>query len=93
MKTNSIDETLDVRGTRYGTFEDNAHVAQELKRALRRGVQYQNLAADQMEALDQLCSKMSRIVTGDPMYDDNWRDISGYATLVLNRLSPPSSSN
>lgn len=83
----NIQNTLNERGNRYGEFIDNARVAQEIKRAMRRGQLYDQLAPDQMEALDQIAAKISRIVSGDPTYDDNWRDISGYSTLVLDRMS------
>jgi hypothetical protein len=45
-----------------------------------------NLNYDQREALDMICSKMARIMNGDPNYVDSWEDIAGYATLVANRL-------
>jgi len=44
------------------------------------------MAPDQWEALDMICSKISRIVNGDPDYDDSWVDIAGYAQLIVNRL-------
>jgi hypothetical protein len=42
--------------------------------------------SDMRESLDLIANKLSRIINGDPYYDDSWRDISGYATLVLQRL-------
>jgi hypothetical protein len=30
--------------------------------------------------------KISRILNGDPNYDDSWRDIAGYAMLVVKEL-------
>lgn len=44
------------------------------------------LEADQREALDMNAHKVARILNGDPHYSDSWRDISGYATLVADRL-------
>jgi hypothetical protein len=44
------------------------------------------MAPDQWEALDMICSKISRIVNGDPDYDDSWVDIAGYAQLIVNSL-------
>jgi len=41
---------------------------------------------DQDEALDMIAHKIGRIVNGDPDYEDSWRDIAGYATLVADRL-------
>ena len=39
-----------------------------------------------IEALDLICNKLGRIANGDPTYDDSWRDIAGYAQLVVNEL-------
>lgn len=30
--------------------------------------------------------KVSRIINGDPSYADSWRDIAGYAQLIVNEL-------
>ena len=99
-KAPSIQDTLDERGARYGDFEYHAEIAMSLKSCMRgiayngpataikipRGPKWDNLTADQQQALDTICDKIARILNGDPNYDDNWRDISGYATLVLNRI-------
>lgn len=45
------------------------------------------LAADQAEALEVIASKISRMLTGDPQYRDNWHDIVGYAKLVDDRMA------
>ena len=37
-------------------------------------------------ALDMIAVKLGRILAGDPNYVDNWRDIAGYATKVLEQL-------
>lgn len=41
---------------------------------------------DQIECLEMIAHKIGRILNGDPNYGDSWRDISGYATLVADRL-------
>ena len=82
----TIEATLAERGARYGTFADNARVAQEIKESLRTGPNWSVMTADQREALDMLAAKMSRIVTGDPQYLDNWHDIVGYTKLVEDRM-------
>jgi hypothetical protein len=82
-----ISTTLQQRGSRYGELIDNAGVAQALKKVFRAAPNWPRLAADQQEALDQIASKMSRALTGDPEYSDNWHDIAGYAKLVDERLS------
>jgi hypothetical protein len=77
---------LDARGSRYGSFEDNSVVSQNVKGAIHAGDKWIWIAPDQAEALDMISAKISRIVTGDPDYADNWDDIAGYAKLVADRL-------
>ena len=31
--------------------------------------------------------KIGRILNGDQTYDDSWKDIAGYATLIVNELN------
>lgn len=82
-------ETTDIlaaRGSVYGPFIDNAACSQELKSVIQAHRKQRPLAPDIQEALDMIAFKISRILTGNPAYVDNWRDIAGYATLVANRL-------
>jgi hypothetical protein len=81
-----IDETLAARDTRYGTFMDNARCSQLIKSAFRSGANWNKLGNDQKEALEQIASKIGRMLTGDFNYVDSWHDITGYAKLVENRL-------
>lgn len=83
-----IDVTLANRGIRYGMFGGQSHVAYTLKNTLRVHANKNNKAFsfDQAEALDMICTKLGRIVNGDPDYVDNWVDIAGYAKLVADRL-------
>jgi len=46
----------------------------------------QDWEAYQLEAMEMILHKISRISNGDPNYADSWRDIAGYATLVADRL-------
>lgn len=82
----AVDATLAERGERYGTFMNNAMIAQLLKAVMVQGGSWDTMKADQREALEVICQKISRIVTGDPNYVDNWHDIQGYAKLVEDRL-------
>lgn len=84
----SVDEVLQERGERYGKFINNANVAQELKYAMRIDTNFDKLSADKREALDQIVSKISRIVTANASeYKDSWTDIEGYAKLVSDTLN------
>lgn len=84
----NINDVLNQRGARYGNFETQALITQDLKRMIRRYAIQQDtaMAPDQWEALDMICSKIARILNGDPDYDDSWVDIAGYAQLIVSRL-------
>lgn len=86
-KDKSIDAVLEQRGERYGKFINNATVAQALKEAMMVDTNYHSLSADKREALDQIASKISRIVTSTcSEYKDSWTDIQGYSKLVADTL-------
>ena len=84
-----VDETLDQRHETYGYFIGVAEISQDLKRALFYYLTARNkdLAPDQTEALEMILHKIARIVNGDENHVDSWHDISGYATLVADRLN------
>lgn len=75
------------RGSRYGKFKDGAEIMQELKDVMREVDGWHNLTPSQREALDMIQHKIGRILNGDPTYDDSWKDIAGYATLIVNELN------
>lgn len=81
-------DTLKERQTRYGEFVDNAVIAQELKHILRNSPssKFAELSSDKQEALDMIQTKISRILTGNPEYSDNWHDIQGFAKLIENKI-------
>lgn len=79
-----IKDTLASRGPTHGNFMDNAEISRRLKRVLKDAGA--SLEPYQEEALGMICHKIARIVTGDPKFIDSWRDIAGYAQLVVNLL-------
>ena len=84
--TQDIDETLNERGARYGTFKNHAEISQLIKGLLWSRPNWHGLEPDQREALEMIAHKIARIINGDPNYADSWVDIAGYAKLVANRL-------
>ena len=82
----SVEEVLEERGKRYGSFETHAYLSQELKSVMTSNENWNDLEADQKEALEMIQHKIARILNGDSVYDDNWIDIAGYSTLVANRI-------
>jgi hypothetical protein len=85
----TIDDTLAERGNRYGSFADHAKLSQQLQKTLimHTATRGQTLEPYMVEALTMICHKLARIANGDPHYDDSWRDIAGYAQLVVDILN------
>jgi hypothetical protein len=80
----SIDDTLAQRGTRYGSFKNHAKLSQQLQTVAL----VHSLPEPYMqESAAMICHKLARIANGDPYYDDSWRDIAGYAQLVVDILN------
>ena len=80
-----IRQVLNARGSKYGVAADQFSTSQEFKRIVRR---FENkLDPVQLEALDMVVMKISRILHGDPNYADSWVDIAGYAQLEADRLN------
>lgn len=86
-RTSSTEALITERGSRYGKFKDGAAIMQELKFVMHEVDGWHNLTPSQREALDMIQHKIGRILNGDPTYDDSWKDIAGYATLIVNELS------
>ena len=82
----TVQKILVERGSRYGAFIDNATIAQKMKVDAKWGLAWEDMEPDAQEAIDMICTKISRIVTADWRYVDNWRDIEGFAKLVADRL-------
>lgn len=84
--SSKVSEILKERGSRYGTFQSNARLAQALKRAMREWNPegWGRLDDSQKEALEMVAHKVSRIINGDPNYLDNYIDGAGYFELAKN---------
>lgn len=84
----SVEEILLERRKTHGDYTHQADVCQRLKRIIHSntGLNKNPLTATQLDALEMIAMKMSRIVTGDPNHKDSWVDIAGYATLVADRI-------
>lgn len=82
-----ISELITERGNKYGAFKDGAEIMRDLKNAMHSTDGWEKLSPSQQEALDIIQHKIGRVLNGDPNYDDNWKDIAGYATLVAEELS------
>ena len=82
-----VRKTLEERHKTYGLFSDRAIIAQKIKNSMMSSIKWNKLQPDHKEALEMIANKIGRIINGDPDYLDSWVDISGYATLVADRIT------
>lgn len=80
----STAETLEERGKRYGNYLHQTEISRDIKDAMK--LDLAKLEPDQLDALEMIAVKISRILNGDPDYIENWRDICGYSQLIVDRL-------
>lgn len=85
-KPDATETLLDERGKTHGDYTSNADNAQAFKTYARRHKGWQGLSTAQREALDMIFHKIARALNGNPDEPDHWRDISGYAMLVVREL-------
>lgn len=76
----------------HGDFVDTARISQRLKDVMYDEINHRmgrrsgtSLSYVQLESLNQICMKISRIISGDPDEEEHWDDIAGYAKLVSER--------
>jgi hypothetical protein len=85
-----VRKILNDREKTYGDYQRTSHISQSLKGLLRLTPSWVGLSFDKKESLDLLCTKLARILNGDPNYRDSWVDCIGYLQLVIDNL--PASS-
>lgn len=76
-------QLLQERKKTHGHYDQTAQTAQMLKRLIRHAPSYMDTNERQRESLDMIAVKLARIMCGDPHEPDHWRDIAGYALLVI----------
>lgn len=81
-----VNKLLSEREKTHGDFINVSCVAQALKYVLRDSPNWNSLRATQKEALDMICNKMGRLLSGNPDFEDHSDDIVGYATLLRRAL-------
>jgi uncharacterized protein YdhG (YjbR/CyaY superfamily) len=87
-EVSGIGKVLDERAAQYGSYMQASDTAIRIKGIMHNAVARNeaHLYPDQLQALDMIATKISRIVNGNPNHTDSWIDIAGYATLVADRL-------
>jgi hypothetical protein len=84
---------LETRETTHGSFADNARNGQFLRDFYRSQPSWASMPEIHREALDMMATKISRILSGQSLFDDHWKDIVGYATLALEACPRPLSAD
>ena len=87
LGSQSTDQMIAERGQRYGRFEDGAEIMQQLKHIAHMSQAWERMKPIQREGMDMILHKIGRVLYGDPFYDDNWKDIAGYAKLIADYLN------
>lgn len=82
-----IEDTLAQRGAEYGDFREQGRITQNLKRAMQDSPNWHKLPGYIKEGLDMIVHKISRLLNGNPLYDDNVHDILGYGKLMQDRMA------
>lgn len=81
-----INATLAQRNTTHGDYREQAAFAQQFKRMMRAGRNWERLDFYQAQSLEAFADKISRVLCGDFNEVDHFRDVAGYATLVVREL-------
>jgi hypothetical protein len=88
----TTDALLTERKKSHGEYREHAAMTQGTMDLWARGRNFGTLSAIQRESLHMFAHKVGRILVGDPDKPDHWADIAGYATLIVQRLPPDTSS-
>ena len=84
----SVDTLIQERGRTHGDWSKQAQLAQSLKNCVRLAQEpIRTMSKGQMEAIEMILVKVSRICQGNPNEPDHWDDIIGYAKL--GKMSDP----
>lgn len=81
-----VNELLSEREKTHGKFLNVSCTAQTLKATLRASPNWTSLMPTQKEALDMICNKVGRLLSGNPNFEDHSDDIVGYAVLLRRAL-------
>jgi hypothetical protein len=83
-------QILNERESTHGPFTLTAAISQSIKTALILGNRSRSYIAQ--ESLEMIAGKMARIAAGNWREIDHWRDIAGYAELIVHHLEKPENS-
>jgi hypothetical protein len=72
------------RDHQHGGMEAVGTLSQSLKIPIHHGANWHLLTHGEQEALDMICHKIARILSGaDPHDPEHWTDLAGYAHAAM----------
>ena len=82
------EEILEQRQQTHGDYRLNAELSQNLLEFVMgtMGERWFAMAPYQRHSIQMICMKLARVAVGKHDEIDHWRDISGYAELVVREL-------
>lgn len=83
---NTIQDVLNEREHTHGNFSVTARLSQGIKQIFHGHPTWTRLSHVQSEALDNIASKIARILAGNEYTIDHWKDIQGYAELAIKEI-------
>lgn len=73
----------------HGDYANTARIAQSLKRIVWHQEGWVRMSEIQRESAEMICTKLARVLSGNPNIKDHWDDIAGYAKLCSDRIVEP----
>lgn len=81
-----INEILEQRAKTHGDFTKNSELSQMFKKFVKEFSKGKDMPYPIREGLDMILHKISRVICGNHLEPDHFRDIAGYATLITKYL-------
>ena len=86
IKPDVIRGIVEERQNTHGDFKEVALTSHCLKTIFRDADGWKRLSWRQREAFDCIAIKIARVLHGNPMFQDHWADIEGYARLARDSI-------
>jgi len=80
-----INFILNSRKKVYGNYSDIARTSALLKKSVRENLAFDEMPYEIQDGIDNILSKISRLIN-NPYLLDNYIDIIGYITLMMNTI-------
>lgn len=81
----TLQTTLQQCRSTHGQFSDNAEIAEYIMEILRQSPNWNTASPTIRVASFQIAHKLGRAFSGILDFEDHWRDIAGYATLIADQ--------